>query len=63
MLRLFGLWRGSSTRVRKSLCSSFNGSAKPLMMDPMISRISAIPLKRSVSYANWKKTLLMDLLM
>lgn len=49
-----------SERVRKVLCSSFSGRAKPLMMDPRISRSSAIPLCRSVSYMNWKKTLFID---
>lgn len=60
MLRLFTLCRGSKTLVRKSLCSSFRGRANPLMIDPKISKSSAIPLNRSVSYVNWKKTLLMD---
>ena len=60
MLKLFTLCKGINTRVRNSLCSSLSGSAKPLMMDPSISSSSAMPLKRSVSYMNWKKTLLMD---
>ena len=60
MLRLLTLCNGMSTLVRNSLCSSFNGSAKPLIMDPRISRSSAMPLNLSVSYMNWKKTLLME---
>ena len=49
MLRLFTLCRGINTRVRNNLCSSFNGRAKPLIIDPRISNSSAIPLNRSVS--------------
>mmetsp|Transcript_23012 Transcript_23012/g.65868 ORF Transcript_23012/g.65868 Transcript_23012/m.65868 type:complete len:219 (+) Transcript_23012:451-1107(+) len=44
------LWSGSSARCRKSMCSSLSGSAKPLMIEPRISRSSAMPLCRSVSY-------------
>jgi hypothetical protein len=49
MLRLFTLCRGMRTLVKNSLCSSFSGSANPLIMEPSISRSSAIPLNRSVS--------------
>jgi hypothetical protein len=60
MLRLFTLCIGRRTRVKNSLCSSLRGKAKPLMIEPRISSNSAIPLWRSVSYMNWKKTLLID---
>lgn len=63
MLKLFALCSGIRTLVKKSLCSSFSGNANPLIIDPRISRSSAIPLNLSVSYTNWKKTLLIDLLM
>lgn len=49
MLSPLTLCIGISTRVRKSLCSSFKGSANPLMMEPRISSNSAIPLNLSVS--------------
>ena len=49
MLRLLTLCIGIKTLVKNSLCSSFRGNAKPLMMDPRISNNSAIPLNRSVS--------------
>ena len=43
------LCKGSSARIRNCLCSSFSGSAKPLMIEPRISNSSAMPLWRSVS--------------
>lgn len=49
MLKLLTLCNGIKTRVKNSLCSSLRGRAKPLMMEPRISRSSAMPLKRSVS--------------
>ena len=60
MLKLLTLWRGINTLVRKSLCSSLRGSANPLMIEPRISKSSAMPLNLSVSYMNWKKTLFID---
>lgn len=63
MLKLFTLCSGISTLVRNNLCSSLRGRAKPLIIEPRISSNSAMPLKRSVSYVNWKKTLLMERLM
>lgn len=42
--RLLTLCKGMRTRIRKVLCSSFRGKAKPLIMDPRISSSSAIPL-------------------
>ena len=63
MLKLFTLCSGISTLVRNNLCSSLSGKAKPLMIEPRISSNSAIPLKRSVSYTNWKNTLLIERLM
>ena len=49
MLRPLTLCIGRRTRVRNSLCSSFNGRAKPLIIEPRISRSSAMPLNLSVS--------------
>ena len=43
------LCRGISTLTRNCLCSAFKGRAKPLMIDPRISRSSPTPLKCSVS--------------
>ena len=45
------LKQGSERREfeEATLCSSLSGSAKPLMIDPRISRNSATPLWRSVS--------------
>ena len=44
------LWRGIRTRRRNVLCSSLMGIANPVTILPRISRISEIPLCRSVSY-------------
>ena len=46
---IFTLCRGISTLTRNCLCSAFKGRAKPLMIDPRISRSSPTPLKCSVS--------------
>lgn len=43
------LWRGTRTRVKKILCSSFSGKANPLIILPRISNSSATPLCLSVS--------------
>jgi hypothetical protein len=50
-----GLCNGINTLVKNVLCSSFKGNANPLIILPKISNNSAIPLKLSVSYINWKK--------
>lgn len=47
--RLLTLCSGMRTRLRKILCSTLSGTTKPLMMEPRISRSSAMPLCRSVS--------------
>ena len=46
---IFTLCRGIRTLTRNCLCSAFKGRAKPLMIDPRISRSSPTPLKCSVS--------------
>lgn len=46
------LCKGSRTRSKNNLCSSLRGSANPLIMLPKISKSSATPLWRSVSYIN-----------
>ena len=60
MLKLLTLWRGINTLVRNNLCSSLRGSANPLIIEPRISKSSAMPLNLSVSYMNWKNTLFID---
>lgn len=67
-LSVLALCNGNKTLIRNTLCSSFNGNAKPLMMLkermienhddggiylPRISRSSATPLCRSVSKINF----------
>lgn len=52
MLKLFTLCNGINTLVRNNLCSSLRGSAKPFMIEPRISKSSAMPLNLSVSYVN-----------